>query len=176
MCDSIYGDDGHCRPFGEMTMTTTTIKPLNMFHTPASWAELQDSIDQLSGPEKAVATIYAVQAWNLAAKITATPPALPDYTAKQLRELGISIMHLDHLAEMVAVIGNGESISMALAKAFLWSETPQGYVYWRELATDLDLGIPIDPPAVEYIKHLHGLYHAVNDPVPAPPVKIVMRR
>jgi hypothetical protein len=46
------------------------IKPLDMFHTPSSWKELQDWIDGHAGPERAVATVAAVMAWNLAATIT----------------------------------------------------------------------------------------------------------
>lgn len=46
------------------------IKPVELFHTPASWAELQDWIEGHTGSERAVATVAAVMAWNLAASIT----------------------------------------------------------------------------------------------------------
>jgi len=46
------------------------IKPVELFHTPASWTELQDWIEGHTGSERAVATVAAVMAWNLAASLT----------------------------------------------------------------------------------------------------------
>ena len=46
------------------------IKSVELFHTPESWTELQDWIEGHTGSERAVATVAAVMAWNLAASLT----------------------------------------------------------------------------------------------------------
>jgi hypothetical protein len=48
------------------------IAEVGFFHTPADWDELQGWISNLSGSEKAMATIAAMMAWNLAAHVTNT--------------------------------------------------------------------------------------------------------
>ena len=44
------------------------LKPLNIFHTPKDWAELQKWLEGMHGPEAVMATTAAMMAWNLAAK------------------------------------------------------------------------------------------------------------
>ena len=46
------------------------IEEIGMFHTPKDWVELQEWINGLHGSEKAMATIAACMAWNLAASLT----------------------------------------------------------------------------------------------------------
>jgi len=46
------------------------IEEVGFFHTPANWTELQGWLDELNGSEKAMATVAALMAWNLAAKLT----------------------------------------------------------------------------------------------------------
>ena len=43
-----------------------TIKPVDMFHTPASWEELTAWINLHNRDERAHLTVCAVMAWNLA--------------------------------------------------------------------------------------------------------------
>jgi len=46
------------------------IEEVGFFHTPANWTELQGWLDGLDSSEKAMATVAALMAWNLAAKLT----------------------------------------------------------------------------------------------------------
>lgn len=48
-----------------------SIGPQGFFHTPESWSELNDWLENLSGSERAMATTAAVMAWNLAARFDA---------------------------------------------------------------------------------------------------------
>lgn len=47
-----------------------SIKPMNLFHTPQDWDELQLWIDSIASCDKIIVLTAAAMAWNLAAKQT----------------------------------------------------------------------------------------------------------
>ena len=57
-------------------MTIYKIKPQDMFHTPAHWAELMDWINRHNHEDRAHLTTAAVMAWNLACRLEGMP--VPD--------------------------------------------------------------------------------------------------
>jgi len=46
------------------------IQPINLAHTPKDWTELTQWLEGFNGSERGVATLAALMAWNLAAKLT----------------------------------------------------------------------------------------------------------
>ena len=52
---------------------TMTLTPVSLFHTPADMDELQSWIERHSPEDRAHLYTAAMMAWNLAAKLTATP-------------------------------------------------------------------------------------------------------
>jgi hypothetical protein len=51
------------------TAPAVRIAPVDFFTTPRDWREMEAWLMNLHGAERAVATIAAMMAWNLAAKI-----------------------------------------------------------------------------------------------------------
>jgi hypothetical protein len=52
-------------------MPQLNIKPLALFHTPKSLADLEKHISQYSGPERAVAAVAMGMTWNYLAGVVA---------------------------------------------------------------------------------------------------------
>ena len=48
----------------------STIKPVELFHTPENMQELEGYLDRFTGQEAAAVNTAAFMAWNLAAKLT----------------------------------------------------------------------------------------------------------
>ena len=47
-----------------------SIKPMNLFHTPEDWDELQLWINSIASCDRIIVLTAAAMSWNLAAKLT----------------------------------------------------------------------------------------------------------